>query len=196
MKTKTLYVSEDNIYFIDKDECLDYENNFYNVLKKAEQENLGERLKHEMFEPCLETKHHSIDSILKMVSVLCSCLYAKAHKSNFESVSKKIEDINRWIDEIHNDSTCDIKQNFTHIKNWLIILRNRSILKYENVEHPFNGHICADYSIFSSIVDRIDNISIVTGIEYPKSKWVYREDEWEEYCKSEKELIANGNKYR
>ena len=28
MKTKTLYVSEDNIYFIDKDECLDYENNF------------------------------------------------------------------------------------------------------------------------------------------------------------------------
>ena len=46
------------------------------------------------------------------------------------------------------------------------------------------------------IGDRIDNISIVTGIEYPKSKWVYREDEWEEYCKSEKELIANGNKYR
>ena len=70
------------------------------------------------------------------------------------------------------------------------------ILKYENVEQPFNGHICADYSIFSNIVDRINNIFIVTGIEYPKSKWVYGEDEWEEYCKREKEFIANGGKYR
>lgn len=183
MKIKTFYISEDNIHFTNLKDCVDYENQLYNVLKKAEQENLGERLQYKMFESCLETKHHSRDSILKMVNVLCSCLYAKAHKSNFESVSKKIGDINRWIDEIHNDSACDIKQNFTYIKNWLNILRNRSILKYENVEHPFNGHICTDYSILSSIVDRINNVSIVTGIEYPKSKWTYSEDEWEEYCK-------------
>lgn len=196
MKTKTLYVSEDNIYFIDKDECLDYENNFYNVLKKAEQENLGERLKHEMFEPCLETKHHSVDKILKMVSVLCSCLYAKVHKSDFESASKKIEDINKWVDEIYNDKTCDIKSNFVNIKNWLFVLKNRCRLKYENIDHPINVYIYADYSIFSSIVDRICNISIVTGIEYPEFKWIDHEDKWEKYCKREKEFIVNGGKYR
>lgn len=47
------------------------------------------------------------------------------------------------------------------------------------------------FAQFSSIVDRINNVSIVTGIEYPKSKWTCSEDEWEEYCKSKKELITN-----
>lgn len=184
MKTKTFYISEDNIYFTKKYECLDYENEFYNVLKKAEQENLGERLQHKMFEPCLETKHHSVDNILKMISVLCSCLYAKIHKSDIESASKKIEDINRWLDEIYNDKTCDIKSNFIYIKNWLHILRTRCFLKYESVDQPINGLISAKYSIFSDIVDRIYNTSIVTGIEYSESKWTCREDEWEEYCKT------------
>lgn len=196
MKTKILYISEDNIYFTKKYECLDYENNFYNVLKKAEQENLGKRLKYEMFEPCLEIKHHSIDSILKMVSVLCSCLYAKVHKSDFERASKKIEDIDKWIDEIYNDKTCDIKSNFVNIKNWLFILKSTCCLEYENVDQPINGRLCADYSIFSSIVDRIDSISIVTGIEYPEPKWICYEDKWEEYYKSEKEFIENGRKCR
>lgn len=137
-----------------------------------------------MFEPCLETKHHSVDDILKMVSVLCSCLYAKIHKSDIENASKKIEDINRWIDEIYNDKTCDIKSNFTYIKNWLCILNTRCVLKYESVDQPIKGLISAKYSIFSDIVDRIYNISIATGIEYPESKWTCREDEWEEYCKT------------
>ena len=192
MKTKTLYVSEDNIYFSKKYECLDYENEFYNVLKKVEQENLGERLQYKMFEPCLETRHHSTDKILKTVSVLCSCLYAKIHKSDFESASKKIEDINKWIDEIYNDKTCDIKSNFVNIENTLFFLKNRCRLKYETI----NGYIYVDYSIFSSIVDRIDNISIVTGIEYPEPIWICHEDKWEEYCKLKKEFITNGGKYR
>lgn len=44
MKIKTFYISEDNIHFTNLKDCVDYENEFYNVLKKAEQENLGERL--------------------------------------------------------------------------------------------------------------------------------------------------------
>ncbi len=56
MKIKTFYISEDNIHFTDLNDCVDYENEFYNALKKAEQDNLGERLQHKMFEPCLETK--------------------------------------------------------------------------------------------------------------------------------------------
>ena len=49
MKIKTFYISEDNIYFTDLNDCVDYEKEFYNVLKKAEQDNLGERLQHKMF---------------------------------------------------------------------------------------------------------------------------------------------------
>ena len=171
---------------------------FYNVLKKAEQENLGERLQHKMFEPCLETKKHSLDNILKMVNILCVCLSSKISeepKDEFKQAYKKIADIHRWIDEIYNDKNCDVKSNFLYIKNWLNILRNRCYLKYK-VDAPFYGFIYIDFTIFSKIVDRIKNTSIVTGIEYPSSSWINREDEWEEYCKSEKELIANGNKYR
>ena len=39
MEIKTLYISEDNIYFTDLNDCIEYENEFYNVLNKAEQDN-------------------------------------------------------------------------------------------------------------------------------------------------------------
>ena len=197
MKIKTFYISEDNIYFTDLNDCVDYENEFYNVLKKAEQDNLGERLQHKMFEPCLETKKHSLDNILKMVNILCVCLSSKISeepKDEFKQAYKKIADIHKRIDEIYNNYS-DIKTAFTYIQNYLITLRNRCYLKYK-VDAPFYGFICIDLTIFSKIVDRINNTSILTGVEYPSSSWINREDEWEEYCKSEKELIANGNKYR
>ena len=198
MKIKTFYISEDNIYFTDLNDCVDYENEFYNVLKKAEQDNLGERLQHKMFEPCLETKKHSLDNILKMVNILCVCLSSKISeepKDEFKQAYKKIADIHRWIDEIYNNYSSDIKTTFTYIQNYLITLRNRCYLKYK-VDAPFYGFICIDFTIFSKIVDRINNTSIVTGIEYPSSSWINREDEWEEYCKSEKEYIVSGGKYR
>lgn len=193
MKIKTFYISEDNIYFTDLNDCVDYENEFYNVLKKAEQDNLGERLQHKMFEPCLETKKHSLDNILKMVNILCVCLSSKISeepKDEFKQAYKKIADIHRWIDEIYNDKNCDVKSNFLYIKNWLNILRNRCFLKYDNVYDPVNYHkIYVKNGIFSRIVDRIGNISVVTGIEYPDSKWVYREYEWEEHCKFKKNTL-------
>ena len=72
-----------------------------------------------------------------------------------------------------------------------------SFLKYDNIYNPANGHkIYIDNGIFSRIVDRINNISIVTCIEYPESKWTYNEDEWEKYYKTEKELITNNCKWR
>ena len=200
MKIKTFYISEDNIYFTDLNDCVDYENEFYNVLKKAEQDNLGERLQHKMFEPCLETKKHSLDNILKIVNILCVCLSSKISeepKDEFKQAYKKITDIHRWINEIYNDKRCDIKLNFEYIKNWLNILRKRCFLKYDNIYNPGNGHkIYIDNGIFSRIVDRINNVSIVTGIEYPESKWTYNEDEWEKYYKTEKELITNNCKWR
>lgn len=200
MKIKTFYISEDNINFTDLNDCVDYENEFYNVLEKAEQDNLGERLQHKMFEPCLETKKHSLDNILKTVNILCVCLSSKISeepKDEFKQAYKKIADINRWINEIYNDKRCDIKLNFECIKNWLNILRKRCFLKYDNIYNPANGHkIYIDNGIFSRIVDRINNISIVTCIEYPESKWTYNEDEWEKYYKTEKELIANNCKWR
>ena len=200
MKIKTFYISEDNINFTDLNDCVDYENEFYNVLEKAEQDNLGERLQHKMFEPCLETKKHSLDNILKMVNILCVCLSSKISeepKDEFKQAYKKIADIHRWINEIYNDKRCDIKLNFECIKNWLNILRKRCFLKYDNIYNPANGHkIYIDNGIFSRIVDRINNISIVTCIEYPESKWTYNEDEWEKYYKTEKELIANNCKWR
>lgn len=200
MKIKTFYISEDNINFTDSNDCVDYENEFYNALKKAEQDNLGERLQHKMFEPCLETKKHSLDNILKMVNILCVCLSNKISeepKDEFKQAYKKITDIHRWINEIYNDKRCDIKLNFECIKNWLNILRKRCFLKYNNIYNPANGHkIYIDNGIFSRIVDRINNISIVTCIEYPESKWTYNEDEWEKYYKTEKELITNNCKWR
>ena len=200
MKIKTFYISEDNIYFTDLNDCVDYENEFYNVLKKAEQDNLGERLQRKMFEPCLETKKHSLDNILKIVNILCICLSSKISeepKDEFKQAYKKIVDIHRWIDEIYNDKSCNIKLNFEYIKNWLNVLRKRCFLKYDNIYNPANGHkIYIDNGIFSRIVDRINNVSIVTGIEYPKSKWTYNEDEWEKYYKTEKELITNNCKWR
>ena len=200
MKIKTFYISEDNINFTDLNDCVDYENEFYNALKKAEQDNLGERLQHKMFEPCLETKKHSLDNILKMVNILCVCLSSKISeepKDEFKQAYKKIADIHRWINEIYNDKRCDIKLNFECIKNWLNILRKRCFLKYDNIYNPANDHkIYIDNGIFSRIVDRINNISIVTCIEYPESKWTYNEDEWEKYYKTEKELIANNCKWR
>ena len=118
-------------------------------------------------------------------------------KDEFKQAYKKIADINRWINEIYNDKRCDIKLNFECIKNWLNILRKRCFLKYDNIYNPANGHkIYIDNGIFSRIVDRINNISIVTCIEYPESKWTYNEDEWEKYYKTEKELIANNCKWR
>ena len=200
MKIKTFYISEDNIYFTDLNDCVDYENEFYNVLKKAEQDNLGERLQRKMFEPCLETKKHSLDNILKIVNILCICLSSKISeepKDEFKQAYKKITDIHRWIDEIYNDKSCNIKLNFEYIKDWLNILRKRCFLKYDNIYNPANGHkIYIDNGIFSRIVDRINNVSIFTGIEYPESKWTYNEDEWEEYYKTEKELITNNCKWR
>ena len=200
MKIKTFYISEDNIYFTDLNDCIDYENEFYNVLKKAEQDNLGERLQRKMFEPCLETKKHSLDNILKIVNILCICLSSKISeepKDEFKQAYKKIVDIHRWIDEIYNNKNCDIKLNFEYIKDWLNILRKRCFLKYDNIYNPANGHkIYIDNGIFSRIVDRINNISIVTCIEYPESKWTYNEDEWEKYYKTEKELITNNCKWR
>ena len=185
MKIKTFYISDDNINFTDLNDCVDYENEFYNILKKAEQDNLGERLQHKMFEPCLETKKHSLDNILKMVNILCVCLSSKISeepKDEFKQAYKKIADIHRWINEIYNDKRCDIKLNFECIKNWLNILRKRCFLKYDNIYNPANGHkIYIDNGIFSRIVDRINNISIVTCIEYPESKWTYNEDEWEKF---------------
>lgn len=193
MKIKTFYISEDNIHFTDLNDCVEYENEFYNVLEKAEQDNLGERPQHKMFEPCLETKKHSLDNILKMVNILCVCLSSKISKEpkdEFKQAYKKIADIHRWIDEIYNNYS-DIKTTFTYIQNYLITLKNRCYLKYK-VDAPFYGFICIDFTIFSKIVDRINNTSIVTGIEYPSSSWINREDEWEDYCKSEKEYIASG----
>ena len=195
MKIKTFYISEDNIYFTDLNDCVDYENEFYNVLKKAEQDNLGERLQHKMFEPCLETKKHSLDNILKMVNILCVCLSSKISeepKDEFKQAYKKIADIHKRIDEIYNNYS-DIKTAFTYIQNYLITLRNRCYLKYQ-VDAPFYGFICIDFTIFSKIVDRINNTSIVTGIEYPNQSWINREDEWEEYCKSEKRIHCKQRK--
>lgn len=198
METKTFYISKDNIYFTDLNDCIEYENEFYNVLNKAEQDNLGERLQHKMFEPCLETKKHSLDNILKMVNILCVCLSNKISKESeeeFKQAYKKIEYIHKFINEIYDNKCSDMQITFTYIQNYLTTLRNRCYLKYK-VDAPFYGFICTDFTIFSKIVDRINNISIVTGIEYPDSKWIYREDEWEDYFKSEKEYIANDGKYR
>ncbi len=128
-----------------------------------------------------------------MVNILCVCLSSKISeepKDEFKQAYKKIADIHRWIEEIYNDKNCDIKSNFLYIKNWLNILRNRCFLKYDNVYNPVNCHkIYVKNGILSRIVDRIYNISIVTGIEYPDSKWVYREYEWEEHCKFKKNTL-------
>ena len=69
MKQQTFYISDDNFYFKDLNECVEYENEFYIKLKQAEEKYLGERLKHVYCEPCLDTIKHDKNKLLELVFI-------------------------------------------------------------------------------------------------------------------------------
>ena len=195
MKQQTFYISDDNFYFKDLNECVEYENEFYIKLKQAEEKYLGERLKHVYCEPCLDTIKHDKNKLLELVTILCACIENNLNKDDDENnkIYHNIDEIRKSLDEINNDNNCDIAKNWRHIANLLWKCRNY-YLKYSSVERYGYLYMCD--TIFNKIAERLYNTSFVTTIEYPDSYYVYNEDKWEEYKKQELEYIKAGGKYR
>lgn len=195
MKQQTFYISDDNFYFKDLNECVEYENEFYIKLKQAEEKYLGKRLKHVYCEPCLDTIKHDKNKLLELVTILCACIENNLNKDDDENknIYHNIAEIRKSLNEINNDNNCDIIKNWRHIVNLLWKYRNYC-LKYNSVDRYGYLYMCD--TIFNKIAERLYNTSIVTGIEYPDSYYVYNEDKWEEYKKHELEYIKAGGKYR
>lgn len=194
MKQKTFYISDDGLYFTNLNDCYDYEHEFYIRIKKSEENHLGERIKHVMFEPCLETKQHNTVGILDLVTTLCVCLSSRLKDCDENKhIYHKIADIHRFVDEIYNDENCDIAKNWTYIRNLLNICR-KSTLKYDSIDKQ--GDLYTKQTIFNTVANRIYNTSIVTGIEYPEYYYVNNEDKWNNFVKETKAYIEAGGKYR
>ena len=195
MKQQTFYISDDNFYFKDLNECVEYENEFYIKLKQAEEKYLGERFKHVYCEPCLDTIKHDKNKLLELITILCACIENNLNKDDDENnkIYHNIDEIRKSLDEINNDNNCDIAKNWRHIANLLWKCRNY-YLKYSSVERYGYLYMCD--TIFNKIAERLYNTSFVTGTEYPDSYYVYNEDKWEEYKKKELDYIKAGGKYR
>lgn len=189
-----IYITEDNLRFLNKLNAEDYDV-IHNKLHVMELQHLGRRIQYPMgigSGPCLESIQHNQEDIVKIITFITNAIY-QWHIDNKHTDSKNpslYNDILNKLTELQNNT--DIKEtNFLYHKV-LDSLKNFIFTYYYNDE----TYIYLTYMIPYKIYQRLYNISYKSGIEYPLNDWVNREDKWLEYVESEKAYQANGGKYR
>lgn len=181
------YQSDDNLTFKNKENCQNYEKDFY-ILKNAEDLYLGCTLDFNE-SPCLTTKRHSRLNILNITEILNNVIYQHVinndllqYYSNVQpngDISKDYKIISDLITELRN-----ISENNYSLKiadKWKYLCTLLCQYKYSYF-FPKEDIWVERYEPYKLLI-RILHISFISGIEYPDQIWVSDEQGFEQYVK-------------
>lgn len=195
MTTETLYNSDDGLKFDTEEHCSLYEAMVLNPIQRIEEKYLGERIKRNVGwgqPPCTEYKKHIPQNI-----ILCAYeLFDVCRKiQNYRPAPGYGDDFAEKIMEEFRNLQNTPTENYEEKKStfWSVLIWLKEICKvYVGDDKYFNY----EDSISMIVLERLRNCSITTGIEYPETKWVNREDDWKRYVEQINDYVASGGKFR